>query len=87
MSGGTEPAGDLWFEGRNATLKLIQLSAPVALEMMMMFFARHFVSSGITRDFDRLQPSLVDQRLNIAIHGSDTKGRVMALRPFQNFVG
>jgi hypothetical protein len=41
MPGGAESARELWFERRNATLKLIQLSATVALEMMMMFFARY----------------------------------------------
>jgi hypothetical protein len=51
----------------------------------MMFFARHFVSSGISRYFDRLKPTSFNQGLNVSVYRGDSDRRMMLLRRLESF--
>ncbi|HVN92572.1 MAG TPA: hypothetical protein VMT38_02695 [Terracidiphilus sp.] len=53
----------------------------------MMLFAGHFVARGIARNFDRLQPSFRDQRLDISIHRGNPNATMMPLCQAENFFG
>jgi len=49
----------------NTPLQVIQLPAGVALKMVMMFFTGHFVARRVAMCFGRLQPSFLNQRLDV----------------------
>jgi hypothetical protein len=50
MAGHAKAPWELWFELRNTSFEFIQLPAPIALEMMMVFFPGYFISRGVTGD-------------------------------------
>ena len=50
-----------------------------------MLFAGHFVACGVARYFDRLQPSFLDQRLDVSVHGGNTNARMVLLCRSENF--
>jgi len=50
-----------------------------------MLFAGHFVACGVARYFDRLQPSFLDQRLDISVHRGNPNARVVLLRRSESF--
>jgi hypothetical protein len=52
---------------------------------MMMLFAGHFVARGVSRHFDRLQPSFLDQRLDVSVHRGNPNARMVLLCRPQNF--
>jgi hypothetical protein len=85
MAGCTEAARELRLEW-DAPVKFIQLSALIALEMMVMIFSSNFISRRITGNLYRLQPALIHERLNVSINRSLAESRVITLRPLQNFV-
>ena len=80
MPGRTKAARQLRLERRDAPFKLIQFLALVALEVMVMFFPGYLISRRISGNIHRLQPALIDQRLDVSINGRDSKGWVMKLR-------
>ena len=51
----------------------------------MMFFAGHFIARGIARYFDRLQPSLLNQRLDISVHRGNPNTRMVLLCRLESF--
>jgi len=53
--------------------------------MVMMFFAGQFVVRRVARYFDRLQPSFLNQRLDVSVHRGDPKARVVLLCRPENF--
>jgi hypothetical protein len=55
------------------------------LEVMMMLFAGHFVARGIARYFDRLQPSFLDQRLDVSVDRGNPNAWVELLCRSENF--
>ncbi len=69
----------------NTPLQVVQLPAVVALKVVMMFFARHFVPLGISRYFDRLQPSFLNQRLDVSVHRGNPNTRMVLLCRLENF--
>lgn len=73
-------------ERGDTSLQFKELLASIALEMMVMGFAGYFVPGGVAGNIYRLQPSLVHQRLDVAIDRRLAKSRMMALRALQNFV-
>lgn len=52
---------------------------------MMMLFAGHFVARGVARHFDRLQPSSLDQRLDVSVYRGNPNARVVLLCRSENF--
>ena len=68
VTGCAEPPGQFWFALRSASFEVVQFATFVALEVMMMLFACHFVARGVARDFDRLQPSFLNQPLDVSVH-------------------
>jgi hypothetical protein len=52
---------------------------------MMMLFAGHFVARRVARYFDRLQPSFLDQRLDVSVDRGNPNARVVLLRRSENF--
>ncbi len=47
---------------------------------MMMLFAGHFVTFGVAKYIDRLQPPFLNQRLDVSVHRSNPNTRVVLLR-------
>jgi hypothetical protein len=80
VPGRTKAARQLRLERWDAPFKLIQFLALVALEVMVMCFPGYLVACRIAWNFYRLQPALIDQRLDVSINGRYSKGWVMKLR-------
>ena len=51
----------------------------------MMLFAGHFVALGVARYFDRLQPSFLNQRLDVSVHRGNPNARMVLLCRSENF--
>ena len=51
----------------------------------MMLFAGHFVTRGIARYFDRLQPLFLNQRLDVSVHRGNPNAWVVLLCRSENF--
>jgi len=51
----------------------------------MMLFAGHFVARRVARYFDRLQPSFLDQRLDVSVDRGNPNARVVLLCQPENF--
>jgi hypothetical protein len=84
VPGRSKATRQLWLERWDTPLKFIQSLALVALEVMVMFFPGHLISRRIAGNLYRLQPALIDQRLNVSINGRDSEGWVMKLRALQS---
>jgi hypothetical protein len=52
---------------------------------MMMLFAGHFVARRVARYFDRLQPSFLNQRLDVSVHRGNPNARVVLLCRSESF--
>ena len=52
----------------------------------MMFFTRHFVARRVARYFDRLQPSFLDQRLDVSVDRGNPNARVVLLCRSENLI-
>jgi len=53
--------------------------------MVMMFFAGQFVARRVARYFDRLQPSFLNQRLDVSVHRGNPNTRMVLLCRSENF--
>lgn len=51
----------------------------------MMLFAGHFVARGIARYFDRLQPSFLNQRLDVSVDRGNPNAWMVLLCRSENF--
>ena len=80
VSGRAKTLGQFWPALRSASFEVIQLATFVALEVMMMLFAGHFVTFGVAKYIDRLQPPFLNQRLDVSVHRSNPNTRVVLLR-------
>ena len=80
-----KPPGQFWPALCSASFEVIQFATFVALKMVMMFFAGQFVTRRVARYFDRLQPSFLDQRLDVSVDRGNPKARVVLLRRSENF--
>ena len=80
-----EPPGQFWFALCSASFEVVQFATFVALEVMMMLFACHFVARGVAGDFDRLQPSFLNQRLDVSVHRGNPNAWVVLLCQPENF--
>jgi hypothetical protein len=67
MASRSKAARQFRLERRKTSLQFVKPLALVALEVMMMSLAGHFIASGITGNLDGLQPSLGHQRLDISL--------------------
>jgi len=79
VSGCAKTPGQLWPALRSASFEVIQFVTFVALEVMMMLFAGHLVARRVARYFDRLQPSFLDQRLDVSVHRGNPNARMVLL--------
>src|ERR1700758_2108663 len=52
---------------------------------MMVLFAGHFVAGRVARYFDRLQPSFLDQRLDVSVDRGNPNTWVVLLCRLENF--
>ncbi len=71
-----------WWTRENGTGTAAELIHPTtfaAVKMVMVRLACHLVTSGLTRQRDRFKPALLQQRLDIAVHGRNTQGLVTML--------
>jgi hypothetical protein len=71
VTGCAKPPGQFWFALCSASFEVVQFATFVALEVMMVLFAGHFVARDVARHFDRLQPSFLYQRLDVSVHGGN----------------
>jgi len=85
VTGCAKPPGQFWFALCSASFEVIQFATFVALEVMVVLFAGHFVARRIARYFDRLQPSFLDQRLDVSVHSGNPKASVVLLCRSENF--
>jgi len=53
--------------------------------MVMMLFAGQFVARRVARYFDRLQPSFLNQRLDVSVHRGNPNTRMALLCRSENF--
>ena len=79
VPGGAKPLGQFWFALCSASFEVIQSATFVALEVMVVLFAGQFVARYVARDFDRLQPSFLDQRLDVSVDRGNPNARVALL--------
>lgn len=86
MPGRAKATRQLRLELRNTPFEFVQLFTLVALEVVVMLFPGHFIARRIARNLYRLQPALIDQRLNISIDSGLAERRVMALRSRKDLV-
>jgi hypothetical protein len=73
VAGVLEAARELGFGLHRAAFEFVDGSADVALEVMVMRFAGHFVAGGVAWDLDRGEPFVFDEAADIAIDGSDAQ--------------
>jgi len=50
-----------------------------------MLFAGHFVARSVARYFDRLQPSFLNQRLDVSVHRGNPNTRMVLLCRSESF--
>jgi len=85
VPGCAKTLGQFWLALHSASFEVVQLAALVALEVMMMLFAGHFVARRVARYFDRLQPSFLHQRLDVSVHRGNSNAWVVLLGQSQRF--
>jgi hypothetical protein len=85
VTGCAKTPGQFWLALCGASFEVIQSAAFVALEVMMMLFTGYFVARRVAWYFDRLQPSFLDQRLDVSVDRGDPKARVVLLCRSENF--
>jgi len=79
VSGCAKPPGQFRFALCSASFEVIQFATFVALEVMVVLFAGYFVPRRVARDFDRLQPSFLNQRLDVSVHCGNPDTRMVLL--------
>ena len=85
MTGHPEALGKIGLELNAAAGHLEDLAAFVAAKMMMMFLPRDLVSRGLSRQSNRGQPVLFEQRSNIAVDRRDANAFHQLLRIVERF--
>ena len=55
--------------------------------MMVVLFACDLVTCCLARDFDELEPSHLDQTLDVSVDSRNSQGCVMPPRRFESLVG
>jgi hypothetical protein len=85
VTGCAKPPGQFWFALCSASFEVIQFATFVALEVMVVLFAGEFVARCIAKDFDRLQPSFLDQGLDVSVDRGNPNARVVLLCRPENF--
>ena len=86
MAGHAEAVGKLGLHVDAATLQLEELAALVALEVMVMLFARDLVACGVAGNVDGSQPLFLNQEVNVAVDRCDRKAVHLLLREAQGLV-
>lgn len=86
MASGSKSAGQLRFDLSNASFKIKELSASIALKMMVMLFSRYLITSRGAGNFDNLQPLLGDESLNVSIDRRDAQLRMTAPSQLENLI-
>ncbi len=57
------------------------------MEVVVMLFACELIAGGLSRNFNRGEPPVLDQGLDIPINGGDPDTRVVLKGAFQGFFG
>lgn len=86
MPGDAKPLRKFEFCWRKATIQVKNFAAPIAVEVVVMLLARHFVASCIAGNLHGLQPSLVHEILNVPVDRCNSKASVMTSGAFQSFI-
>jgi hypothetical protein len=87
MTGSQKSTRQLGLAMECATPKFIELPADSALEVVMMFFPGDFVASRLTGDFNRCQPSVFHECLDIAVHRGQADAEYILSNSLQNLFG
>ena len=85
MTRGAEATRQARFHFDIAALQLKDFAAGVAMEMVMVFLASHFVTCGIAGYFYRQQPVLFHQRTDVPVHSRETNAINILLRVGERF--
>jgi len=86
MPGGAKPLRKFEFRRRKATIQVKNFATPIAIEVVVMVLAPHFVASCIAGNLHGLQPPLVHELLNVPIVRRDSEASVMAPGAFQSLI-
>lgn len=73
-------------DGTGTAAELIHPTAFATVKMVMVRLACYLVTSGLTGQRDGFKPPLLQQRLDIAVHGRDTQRLVMMLACDKGFL-
>ena len=70
-----------------APFQFVDLAAPVTLEVMMMFLARHFVTWRGAGDLNHANPTVFEQRIDVPVDGGDSESPVALSGTAMDFLG
>ena len=86
MAGRAKSAGKFGLQLRDTSVKVKELAALVAMEVVMMLLSRNFVTGRVSGKRYHLQPFLGHQSLNIPIYRGNSQSRMMEPGSFQSLV-
>ena len=86
VTGGPETSRQFGPERSNTSLEFVKFFAVIALKVMMVCLARHFVTGRRAWNFDLFEPAILYQQLDISVNGCLAEIRMMALRTGENFI-
>lgn len=87
MSSYTKTARRTWQCGGGTAAEFIHSPAFAAVKVMMVSLAGHFVASRLAGQRNRVEPTIRQQRLDIAIDGRNTQCLVVTLGCGESFFG
>jgi hypothetical protein len=87
VAGVLEAARELGFGLDRAAFEFVDGSAEVALEVMVMRFAGHFVAGGVAWNLDRGEPFVFDEAADVAVDGCDAERIDLFLRERECLIG
>jgi hypothetical protein len=87
VTGGMETGWQAGLSLCDATLEFVDSAAFVAVEMMMMFFARHLVARGGTWDLNGQKPAVLQQCIDVPIDRGNSESAVVFSRADMRFLG
>lgn len=71
VAGRTEAPGKPRLRLGDASFQVKDLPTRIAVEVVVMLFACELIAGGLSRNFNRDEPSILNQGLDVPINGSD----------------
>ncbi len=80
VAGCTESPWKPRFGLGDASFQVKDLPTRIAMEVVVMLFACELIAGGLSRNFYRDEPSVLDQGLDVPVNSRDSDSRVKLLR-------